>query len=173
MVRDILREAPFGQIVNRLSHGKLFPYEDQRPGYVVPERYLEKKQALSTASTLAGTEQRRASSELGDKHQAASSDSGGDPEKQVGNETEAAPQPSSKALEKSPYLVEFGENDPDNPKRVPRLCASPSAHTLQELVAIQATLRHVANHFVDHGVVHRFRHLRAQRARHHGGVRRR
>ncbi|GAA6044422.1 hypothetical protein JCM8097_003063, partial [Rhodosporidiobolus ruineniae] len=40
MVVDIVRDAPFGQVVNWLSKGRIFPYPEQRPGYVVPEHYL-------------------------------------------------------------------------------------------------------------------------------------
>lgn len=34
MPPDLLRDAPFGHIVNHLSHGRLFPYLEQRPNYV-------------------------------------------------------------------------------------------------------------------------------------------
>lgn len=37
---DIIRESTAGEIVNFLSGGRLLPYPDQRPDFVVPERYL-------------------------------------------------------------------------------------------------------------------------------------
>jgi MFS transporter, DHA1 family, multidrug resistance protein len=36
---DILRDSTVGQIINRISHGRLLPYPDQRPDYIVPEKY--------------------------------------------------------------------------------------------------------------------------------------
>jgi len=40
MPLDILRDSTFGNIVNYLSKGRYLPYEDQKPGYTVPQRYL-------------------------------------------------------------------------------------------------------------------------------------
>ncbi|GAA5936679.1 MFS transporter [Sporobolomyces koalae] len=37
---DIIRDAPLGQFVNLVSRGRLLPYPDQRPSYVIPERLL-------------------------------------------------------------------------------------------------------------------------------------
>lgn len=34
MVPDLIRDAPFGRLVNYVSDGRFFPYPDQRPGYV-------------------------------------------------------------------------------------------------------------------------------------------
>jgi len=36
---DIIRDSTAGQLVNKLSRGRLLPYADQRADYVVPERY--------------------------------------------------------------------------------------------------------------------------------------
>ncbi|GAA5897660.1 hypothetical protein JCM6882_000062 [Rhodosporidiobolus microsporus] len=40
MVADLIRDSVFGQTVNWATKGKVFPYPEQRPDYVVPERYL-------------------------------------------------------------------------------------------------------------------------------------
>ena len=40
MVADLVRDSSFGQLVNWLSNGRYCPYADQKPGYVIPERYL-------------------------------------------------------------------------------------------------------------------------------------
>jgi len=37
---DIIRESTVGEIINLISRGRLLPYPDQRPGFVIPERYL-------------------------------------------------------------------------------------------------------------------------------------
>ena len=36
---DLIRDSTVGQLVNKLSRGRLLPYADQRADYVVPERY--------------------------------------------------------------------------------------------------------------------------------------
>lgn len=40
MVPDIFRDATFGQFLNKVSNGRIFPFEDQKPGYVIPKKYL-------------------------------------------------------------------------------------------------------------------------------------
>ncbi|KAJ7785821.1 putative caffeine resistance protein [Mycena metata] len=37
---DLVRDSTVGQILNYLSSGRILPYPEQRPGYVVPRRYL-------------------------------------------------------------------------------------------------------------------------------------
>ncbi|KAJ6499548.1 major facilitator superfamily domain-containing protein [Mycena vitilis] len=41
MVQDLLRDSTIGQIVNYLSSGRLLPYPEQRPDYVVPKHFLK------------------------------------------------------------------------------------------------------------------------------------
>jgi len=38
-----LRESIVGQFLNRVSHGKILPYPEERPGFVVPEHFLLRK----------------------------------------------------------------------------------------------------------------------------------
>ncbi|GAA5851515.1 hypothetical protein JCM8547_001120 [Rhodosporidiobolus lusitaniae] len=40
MVASLIRDSPFGQVVNWASKGRIFPYPEQRPDFVVPEKYL-------------------------------------------------------------------------------------------------------------------------------------
>lgn len=40
MAPEMLRDSTFGQILNWASDGKLLQYPEQRPGFVVPSRYL-------------------------------------------------------------------------------------------------------------------------------------
>ncbi|BGP38653.1 hypothetical protein JCM10450v2_002603 [Rhodotorula kratochvilovae] len=60
MAPDLVRDSTFGQLVNYLSNGRLLPYADQRPDYVVPARYRKttsgapSPSSLSRTSTLAG-----------------------------------------------------------------------------------------------------------------------
>lgn len=49
---DILRESMLGEAANRLSGGRLLPFPEQRPDFVIPERYLASP-SLSPATTRA------------------------------------------------------------------------------------------------------------------------
>ncbi|KAJ7043049.1 major facilitator superfamily domain-containing protein [Mycena alexandri] len=40
MVNDLIRDATFGQWVHYLSGGRLFPYPEERPGYVIPAHLI-------------------------------------------------------------------------------------------------------------------------------------
>lgn len=40
MTPDIFRDSTVGQILNFVSRGRILPFPDQRPGFVVPSRYL-------------------------------------------------------------------------------------------------------------------------------------
>ncbi|BGP54398.1 hypothetical protein JCM8202_000832 [Rhodotorula sphaerocarpa] len=133
MVLDIVRDSTFGQIVNRLSNGRFFPYADQRPDYVPPLHYLRQGDAAmssypseatipsspttpsaptSAGPTLvdeAGTcKQIEASNqEAFDVHKPHREDA----EKQL----QTAVDPKKEVKEPYPWLVEFEENDPDRP----------------------------------------------------------
>src|SRR5262245_44956045 len=48
---DIIRDSTVGQIVNKLSSGRFLPYADQRPDYVVPERYRLNGPSLTNTIT--------------------------------------------------------------------------------------------------------------------------
>lgn len=48
---DILREATIGELLNNLSGGRILPYPDQRPDYVIPEKYLATA-PMSTDTTM-------------------------------------------------------------------------------------------------------------------------
>lgn len=52
MLPDILRDSVAGTLLNRLSNGKILPFPEQLPGFVVPEKYLHTPDAapLQTAS---------------------------------------------------------------------------------------------------------------------------
>jgi len=52
MPLDILRDSTFGNIVNYLSKGRYLPYEDQKPGYAIPQRYLTPSSPNSRQNSL-------------------------------------------------------------------------------------------------------------------------
>ncbi|KAJ7833122.1 putative caffeine resistance protein [Mycena olivaceomarginata] len=90
MVQDLIRDSTIGQIVNYVSGGRLLPYPEQRPGYVVPKHFLlpssERKQRESTITTLAADIESQ---------------------KQIDDATTVP----------DPYLVDWdGDSDPENPR---------------------------------------------------------
>ncbi|KAM0788520.1 hypothetical protein ACM66B_001648 [Microbotryomycetes sp. NB124-2] len=114
MVWDIVRDSSFGQLVNLATNGKIFPFEDQKPGYVIPARYLAmpvdplhpKPPPLPRADSGAPT--------LVDAGSLAIAISRiDDPEKAQNPIDERASETT--ATDKYQYLVEFDENDQDRP----------------------------------------------------------
>jgi DHA1 family multidrug resistance protein-like MFS transporter len=64
---DLIRDSTVGQIINTLSAGRLLPYADQRPDYVVPARY--NLPGTSATSTICGNQTPNPrQSESGDVH---------------------------------------------------------------------------------------------------------
>ncbi|GAA5967513.1 hypothetical protein JCM11641_000571 [Rhodosporidiobolus odoratus] len=125
MVADVLRDSTFGQIANILSKGRLFPYEDQRPDYVVPARYLNRASSevsdapfprtISEAPTYASSTPISSPAggstlvnEPGVCHPVLKGDLEAQDEKGV--------HPPSITPPKYRWLVEFEENDQDRPQ---------------------------------------------------------
>lgn len=118
----LLRESTIGQILNWATKGRVLPYPDQRPDYIVPARFL-KGAFDSRASTLApGGNSPRTQADnatLVDAEEAAAA------ALKVKNEGAAAedlekgasePELPPAAISAYPYLVTWDENDPDNPQ---------------------------------------------------------
>ncbi|KAJ7036550.1 major facilitator superfamily domain-containing protein [Mycena alexandri] len=97
---DLIRDSTVGQIVNYLSSGRILPYPDQLSGYVVPRRFLASSDAKDNGEQLSGA---TTPSEL---------------------KRESSPvtlAPATGKLEDGkdvhdPFLVDWEENDPDNPQ---------------------------------------------------------
>ncbi|KAJ7491205.1 major facilitator superfamily domain-containing protein [Mycena latifolia] len=49
---DLIRDSIVGQLVNYLSRGRLLPYADQRPGYVIPSHFLPPTSARPVSVSL-------------------------------------------------------------------------------------------------------------------------
>ncbi|KAK4058517.1 hypothetical protein OIO90_000679 [Microbotryomycetes sp. JL221] len=106
---DIVRDSTLGQLINIASNGRLLPYADQRPDYVIPAKFLAPSVASPAPSfprtdTGARTlvENEPAPMVVDDVEKAASAD--------LNKPSQPQPEP-----EKYQYLVEFEENDPDRP----------------------------------------------------------
>lgn len=52
---DLIRDSIIGGWINSLSGGKLLPYADQRPGYILPNQYTRHSSVFSPTATLTGT----------------------------------------------------------------------------------------------------------------------
>ncbi|KAJ7052619.1 major facilitator superfamily domain-containing protein [Mycena amicta] len=110
MVADIFRDSTLGQIVNYLSNGRLLPYPEQLPGYVVPRRYLLPAKSLgdgtpSDAVTLCGDPKSGAKTPNTDLKRESTLVE--DLEKKFTNDTTIP----------DPYLVDWeGDFDSENPR---------------------------------------------------------
>ncbi|KAJ7138524.1 major facilitator superfamily domain-containing protein [Mycena crocata] len=123
MVQDLIRDSTFGQIVNYLSSGRIFPYPEQRPDYVVPKHFLlpsseraELEAATSDAATICGDTEK---SKKGSQNSSP-------PDTEIRREstmtTLAADIESQKQVDDAttvpdPYLIGWdGDSDPENPR---------------------------------------------------------
>lgn len=128
---DILRESTVGEILNRISGGRILPYPDQRPDFVIPERYLA---TFSPASASTPITRVASATTLEDRHSAVSGvtataihgKAAAEKEKVDGPQSdlmlEAGPQPTETVLEQLPDTKGFtvvdwyGDDDPENPR---------------------------------------------------------
>ncbi|KAJ7128081.1 major facilitator superfamily domain-containing protein [Mycena filopes] len=116
MVSDLFRDSTIGQIINYASNGRLLPYPEQRPDYVVPKRFLlpsSQRQLDATASdeaTKVGTPRISSPPDTEIKRESTITTLAADLEskqKQVDDDTTVP----------DPYLVGWdGDSDPENPR---------------------------------------------------------
>ncbi|KAJ6486662.1 major facilitator superfamily domain-containing protein [Mycena sanguinolenta] len=119
MVHDFIRDSTIGQIVNHVSGGRLLPYPEQRPGYVVPRHFLlpssDRKQSddpESDSATLCEDSRDKtkdlATPDIEIKRESTITTLAADIESQKQVDDAAVP---------DPYLVDWdGESDPENPR---------------------------------------------------------
>ncbi|SGY62556.1 BQ5605_C007g04707 [Microbotryum silenes-dioicae] len=144
MTPDIIRDSTVGQLINRFTHGRVLPYAEQRPDYVLPARYRAAldgsaiKYSTSTAAASVTTSRTATAAPSlkegaeGDKISASGNAQAAhtflDLEKSDLHRGTAPHEPTAalKDLEKAdlhesapvakdPFLVEFEENDPGRP----------------------------------------------------------
>ncbi|KAG7085628.1 hypothetical protein E1B28_003175 [Marasmius oreades] len=60
-MKDLVRDSVVGQAINALSGGRLLSYEDQRPDFQIPSRYLHSP-PLSQVSTIVCAEEKKSTS---------------------------------------------------------------------------------------------------------------
>lgn len=78
---DLIRESTVGELINKVSGGRLLPYPDQRTGFAIPKAYLATSSPASTSAPIS-----RAETLAGDKPAADDAN----PKKL---DTDAAPEP--------------------------------------------------------------------------------
>lgn len=127
-MKDILRDSTVGQILNWASKGRILPYEDQRADYVVPARYLPDRSSTAVAKGQLGLPRTHsdANTLVNEPGTIAASKELGpsDIEKaQSTTPSQSAPAPDAPSY---PYLVDWAENDQDNPRYVCLIVRSPS-----------------------------------------------
>lgn len=111
---DIIRDSTFGTILNAISGGRILPFADQRPDYVIPQRYLP------TPDSDSGEATRRGSPVAGEKEKiiedAGSTPAGGSQEAVVVSDVEKRGDQPEEPKAPDPFLVDWEENDPENPR---------------------------------------------------------
>lgn len=128
---DLIRDGTLGQIINRFSKGKYLPYRDQLSTYIIPTKYLKptnESVIQSSSSTLCGDV---SPNKFGSSTPIKSADlslpltslpsSSIEHELEKGDEKLEAIRNATDGNEvvvEPPYayLVEFEEDDPDNPR---------------------------------------------------------
>ncbi|GAA6034701.1 hypothetical protein JCM8097_001130 [Rhodosporidiobolus ruineniae] len=129
MAPDIFRDSALGQLINWATRGRCLPYADQKPDYVVPAHLIARPAGASSSSypplsRPSATTTARQSAEITFVEAITLSDG---VDRGTGEEAavesglaNADKQASSKAPsttgEAYPYLVDWEENDPDNPR---------------------------------------------------------
>ncbi|CAK5264110.1 unnamed protein product [Mycena citricolor] len=116
MVYDILRDATAGQVLNYLTNGRLLPYPEQRPDFVVPRRFLLPQNRDSDETTLC---EDRPSEKSEDDTLAATTPNSEMKSDETMGDVEEQKQSSfvENAVVPDPYLVGwYGDSDPENPR---------------------------------------------------------
>jgi hypothetical protein len=108
-MHDLIRDSTVGQIINYFSRGHFLPYADQRRSYVIPARYLTA--SADTATLCEDLEKKKQTSGTTTPLEPASTlATTGGLHKQLTEQADDIP---------DPYLIDWEENDPDNPRSVP------------------------------------------------------
>ncbi|KAH7120686.1 major facilitator superfamily domain-containing protein [Dactylonectria macrodidyma] len=74
-LNEVVRDAPFGQLVRFITGNRVFQYPEEKPGFNIPEAWLEAMNApnppaegtVSSSSTVAGEERANSRPTLGEK----------------------------------------------------------------------------------------------------------
>ncbi|KAJ7785820.1 major facilitator superfamily domain-containing protein [Mycena metata] len=117
---DLVRDSTVGQILNYLSSGRILPYPEQRPGYVVPRRYLaapsdeeRQKESSDHATPSASPSLTTLAAAPGSRPTIIVTPGTVTREASSATLTGTPAEVTEKAID--PFLVDWEENDPDHP----------------------------------------------------------
>ena len=114
---DLIRDSAFGNLLNSLSGGRILPFADQRQDYVIPERYLSPSSSRSGQTTRRGTpvpSEKEGKGEIGGDAESILDDR--TQEVVMGSDVEKGAVRVEKPEATEPFLVDWDENDPDDPR---------------------------------------------------------
>lgn len=120
-MKDIIRDSTAGQILNWASRGRILPYEDQRKDYVIPARYLPDQTSTVKAKTQlqiprTNSEANTLVNEPGTVDATSKTPALGPSDLEKADSTEFNKPTSTPETPVYPYLVDWDENDQDNPR---------------------------------------------------------
>ncbi|KAJ7803202.1 major facilitator superfamily domain-containing protein [Mycena olivaceomarginata] len=118
---DLIRDSTVGQVINYISKGRVLPYADQRPGYVVPTRFLtvdrKQKEIGSDAVTLCEEESEKKRQKPRLSASGTTTPSPAELERASTPATLTEKPVAGNGVDiPDPYLVDWEENDPDDPQ---------------------------------------------------------
>lgn len=131
MAPDIVRDSTLGQLINWATSGRVLPYRDQRPDYVVPSKYLSSAFSSRAPTVCAQGGQGKPQPELADFSRRSSAGTlASNEQTPVGSpaaahknlhdiEKDLADAERGQDVPEVPdqFLVTWeGDDDPDNPK---------------------------------------------------------
>ncbi|KAJ7147655.1 major facilitator superfamily domain-containing protein [Mycena crocata] len=117
---DLIRDSTVGQIINFFSGGSFLPYADQRPGYAIPTRFLtfsserKAREIASDGATLCDEEKKKVSGTT--TPSAAELDHASALPTLTAADTLEKQQIEDGGDIPDPYLIDWDEDDQDNPR---------------------------------------------------------
>jgi DHA1 family multidrug resistance protein-like MFS transporter len=131
MVSDLIRESFIGQFVYFASRRRVFQYAEEKPGFVVPERYTTREKSRSRdglSSPAAHARRSEAATLVGDPNTGSDVEKAKSSKKQGVDAQTDGPR-SEEDEEKWRNTVDwYGPDDPEHPMNVSRLL--PSSNSL-------------------------------------------
>jgi DHA1 family multidrug resistance protein-like MFS transporter len=127
MVSDLFRESFVGQLIYRLSRRRVLQYAEEKPGFVLPERYRQhEKPSTRTASSHASSDpdhsRRSNAGTLVDQPIATNGDVEKGPKVPQNESEERSPEEEEKWRNPVDW---YGPDDPENPMNVSFVAALP------------------------------------------------
>src|SRR5258707_10345725 len=112
---DLIRDSTFGTLLNAFSGGRILAFADQRPEYVIPQRYLSTSSSGSGQTTRRGTPVPNEKEE--EREDTASIPDDRTQKAVVTSDVEKGGVEPEKTQDIDPFLIDWdGDDDPENPR---------------------------------------------------------